>query len=340
MEANYGQWTQQIRAVGLDIRHERRDIKHSDSIHTASLPALMTDATWNLPANEAHTQKKVVVLGASGMFGHTLLRVLAEDERYAAVGTSRRDSAPRGMPPQLSALVMTGIDAADETALIRLFETHRPEAVINCVGLVKQREEAQSTEAMIRINALLPHVLARVSALYGTRLVHLSTDCVFDGRIGHYREDCPATATDLYGRSKLLGEVSQGGALTLRTSIIGPELDTSQGLLEWFLGQRAAVRGFGRAIFSGLPTVELARVVRDFVLPDATLSGLYNVAAAPIAKFDLLVMLRAAYGHQVEIVRDDALELDRSLDGSAFNQRTGYSAPSWPELVMAMKAFG
>jgi dTDP-4-dehydrorhamnose reductase len=180
--------------------------------------------------------------------------------------------------------------------------------------------------------------LDRLCALAGARLVHVSTDCVFAGTRGHYREDDIADASDLYGRSKLLGEVvNSQHAITLRTSTIGHELNSQYGLLEWFLAQSEDCRGFARAFFSGLPTVELARVVRDIILERPDLHGLYHVGAASISKFDLLTLIAQIYGKKIRIMKDDAFVIDRSLNSQRFTAATGYQAASWPEFVAQMK---
>jgi len=189
----------------------------------------------------------------------------------------------------------------------------------------------------VRINSLYPHVLHRLCRARGVRLVHVSTDCVFSGRKGAYRESDPSDAEDVYGRSKFLGEVAGPGAVTLRTSIIGRELSVERGLVEWFLSQRGRkVKGFTKAVFSGLTTLELSKVIRRVLADWVELEGLYHVAAEPVTKFDLLKLIRDVYRLDVEIEPDDSLACDRSLDGSRFREATGYVAPSWPEMIRAM----
>jgi dTDP-4-dehydrorhamnose reductase len=189
------------------------------------------------------------------------------------------------------------------------------------------------------INAMLPHRLARLCALAGARLVHVSTDCVFNGKRGGYRESDTSDAEDLYGKSKYIGEVTMPHTITLRTSIIGHELNSAHGLVGWMLAQEGRIKGYRKAVFSGLPTVELSCIVRDIVLPTDQLSGLYHVAAAPIAKFDLLKLVAAAYGKSITIEPDDAVVIDRSLNADRFREATGYVAPAWPALVEKMKEF-
>jgi dTDP-4-dehydrorhamnose reductase len=223
---------------------------------------------------------------------------------------------------------------------MQLLDQVRPDVVVNCIGLVKQAVEADDPLAAIPINSLLPHRLLRLCKLARIRLIHFSTDCVFSGARGGYRENDSADASDLYGRSKLLGELNDPQALTLRMSVIGPELAGRHGLLGWFLAQRGHAPGFTRAIFSGLTTLELARVVRDVVLPRSELHGLLHVAAEPISKYHLLVLIARIYGISIDIQPDDRLVIDRSLDPSQFHRLTGYVAPSWPEMVSAMHQFG
>src|SRR5580658_1724799 len=212
---------------------------------------------------------RVLVLGASGMLGNAVFRFFSCSRGHAATGTVRSSSALKLLPEELRGQIVSGVEIYDLDGLTKLFERVKPDVVINCVGLVKQLPGADDPLTAIPMNALLPHRLLAMCKVAGARLIHISTDCVFDGARGMYRESDFADATDLYGRSKYLGELHDPQAVTLRTSIIGPELGTAHGLVGWFLAQRGPVKGFTRAIFSGLPTVELARVIRDFVIPAA-----------------------------------------------------------------------
>lgn len=282
---------------------------------------------------------KVLVLGVSGMLGNAVMRVFTRSEVYSVVGSARSAGVLHLLPAELREQVICGVNVENVDNLTRLFALARPDVVINCIGLVKQLAEANDPLAAIPINALLPHRLARLCDVAGARLIHMSTDCVFAGTRGMYREHDVSDAQDLYGRSKYLGEVDYPHAVTLRTSIIGHELDSAHGLVDWFLAQQGSVKGFTRAIFSGLPTMELARVMRDFVVPNPELRGLYHVSAEPINKFDLLKLVAQAYGKTIDIDPDDKLVIDRSLDSSRFRAITGYQPPAWPELVRRMHEF-
>lgn len=284
--------------------------------------------------------QRVLVLGATGMLGHTVLRLLAASAGIEVHGTARSADAARRLPEALRPRVQTGIDATDMDALARCIARIRPALVVNGVGIVKQLAAADDPLVSIPVNALLPHRLAALCRDAGARLVHVSTDCVFSGARGGYTEDDAPDPQDLYGRSKLLGEVDAPGVLTLRTSIIGPELGSAQGLVGWLLNAAGPVRGYTRAIFSGLPTVELARVLRDVVLPRPQLQGLYHLSAAPISKHELLGLVARAYGKAIDIVPSDTPVIDRSLDSGRFRAATGYAPPDWPELVRRMHAFG
>lgn len=279
----------------------------------------------------------VLILGASGMLGSTALRFFAASPGYRAVGALRRVDALANLPAELHDAIRPGLDLDQ---LEPLFADVRPDVVVNCVGMVKQLRETEDPLATIPINALLPHRLAALCRASRARLIHVSTDCVFSGTRGSYGEDDVADARDLYGRSKLLGEVDAENAVTLRTSIIGHELGAPHGLLGWFLSQRGRVKGYRRAVFSGLPTVELARVMRDFVIPRPELKGVFHVSAEPINKYDLLALIASTYGFACEIVPDDEVVIDRSLDSAKFRRATGYVAPAWPQLIEAMHRFG
>lgn len=282
---------------------------------------------------------RVLVLGAAGMLGNAVLRVFADSPGFETRGTVRSGAAAARLPAAVQARVIADIDVTDPGHLERAFAQAQPDVAINCVGVVKQLAAADDPLEAVPINALLPHRLSKLCAETGARLVHLSTDCVFSGRTGRYRESDIPDATDLYGRSKLLGEVDAPHAITLRTSIIGHELSGAHSLIGWFLAQPGPVRGFTRAIFSGLPTVEVARAIRDHVLPHPELHGVYHLSADPIAKYDLLKLVAARYGKAIEIVRDDGLVIDRSLDSSRLRAATGFTPKPWPDLVAAMEAF-
>lgn len=280
---------------------------------------------------------RILVLGASGMLGTAVLRTFAASEGYAVIGAVRSTS-PRLAAIAGGAELITGLDAANADSLAQIVAQARPDVMINCVGLIKQLSAGNEVASAVPLNTLLPHRLVALAAIARARLVHVSTDCVFSGSRGHYREADTPDATDVYGLSKYLGEVGGDCAITLRTSIIGHELHSANGLIEWFLSQKQGIRGYTRAIFSGLPTVELARIIRDHVLPDASLTGLYHVSAEPIAKYDLLQLVGRAYGHDIPIEPDDSLVIDRSLNSDRFRKATGYAPPAWPDLVEIMRA--
>lgn len=281
---------------------------------------------------------RVLVLGASGMLGNAMLRVLSQQSDWVVYGTLRSPNlALHELAPR--AQLLHGIHADQPDSLIAAFTQSRPQVVINCVGLVKQLASAEDPLEAIPINGLLPHRLAKLCELTRARLVHISTDCVFSGNQGNYRESDLTDAQDLYGRSKLMGEVDFRHAITLRTSIIGHELGRDHGLVGWFLSQQGRVKGYTEAIFSGLPTCELARVVQDFVIPNTELHGLYHVAAEPISKHDLLHIVNREYGKNLQIESDDKVKINRSLDASRFREATGYVAPAWPDLIAQMREF-
>ncbi|MBC7405114.1 MAG: SDR family oxidoreductase [Cytophaga sp.] len=279
---------------------------------------------------------KVLVFGASGMIGSAMVRVLSETKEWQVFGTLRSDASKRFFSPSIASRLLTNIDVDSQDALVRVFAQVKPDVVINCIGLTKHHIEASDPLLAIPVNALLPHRMAALCAVVGARLVHVSTDCIFSGAKGSYVEEDAADASDLYGKSKFLGEVNYPHAITLRTSTIGHELETTYGLLEWFLSQEGSCKGFNQAIFSGLPNTVFAQIVRDIVIPRADLSGLYHVGTAPIGKYDLLRLIADIYGKSIDVIRDDGFVIDRSLDSTRFYKATGYDVPSWPTLVQSM----
>jgi dTDP-4-dehydrorhamnose reductase len=281
---------------------------------------------------------RVLVLGGSGMLGHKLVQVLGE--RFETWATVRGDAAPAAAAALLDpARTVTRVHADDLASVERALDASGAEVAVNAIGIIKQADAARQAVPAIRVNSLFPHELQEACAARGARLVHVSTDCVFAGMRGGYVEDDVPDATDLYGRSKLLGEVSGPGALTLRTSIVGRELQGASGLFEWFLSQRGGrVRGFSRAVFSGLTTAALARLIGELIERQPDLDGLWHVSAEPIDKLTLLRELRDALGVEIEIEPDDALAIDRSLDSSRFRAATGWSPPSWAAMLAELAA--
>ena len=282
---------------------------------------------------------KILVLGASGMLGNAMIRVMSEKADLQVYGTVRSESSKRFFSAEIATRLLSGVDVEQHDSLMQAFIRVRPDVVINCVGLIKQLADADDPLQAIPINSLLPHRLSRLCDLTNSRLVHMSTDCVFSGEKGDYRESDPSDAEDLYGRSKFLGEVDYPHTVTVRTSIIGHELQSAHGLVEWFLLQQEQCKGFTRTIFSGLPTVVLAQIIRDVLIPHTDLHGVYHVAAQPIPKHDLLRLIANVYGKSIEIVPDDKLVNDRSLNADRFKDATGYIAPEWPELIKLMHAY-
>ena len=270
------------------------------------------------------------------MLGHKLFQRLRlrHSDTHCTIRGSIRDGPLSKVDLFQSGNVVESLDVADFPAVERLLWENRPKFVINCVGIVKQRDEAKQAIPSIVVNALLPHQLAAVCDRWGGKLIHFSTDCVFSGERGNYHEDDFPDAQDLYGRTKSLGEVPTGRALILRTSIIGRELAHRKSLLEWLLEQNhKRISGYTRALFSGVTTNYMAKVVEGLIEYHADLAGLYQVTSQTISKFDLLRLLREAYELDIEITPDSDFFCDRSMKGGKFAKATGYIPPPWPQLV-------
>jgi dTDP-4-dehydrorhamnose reductase len=277
---------------------------------------------------------RVLVVGGSGMLGHKVVQCLdARFDTWATVRGERPGGAVARVLP--AERMIGGVRAEDPVSVARALDTARPDAVINAAGIIKQAEAAKAAVPSIRVNSLFPHELAAAAAEHGARLVHVSTDCVFSGARGDYVEGDVPDARDLYGRSKLLGEVTDApNAVTLRTSIVGRELNGSLGLFEWFLSQRGQrVRGFSKAVFSGLTTAALADVMGDVIEREPELAGLWHVSAAPIDKLTLLSILRDAVSADVDIEPDESVVIDRSLNSTRFRETTGWSPQSWEQMI-------
>lgn len=270
------------------------------------------------------------------MLGHKLVQILSEDfDVYATVRGKFEDYEKFGIFEREK--ILEEISAEDLKSVEKAFEVTQPDVVINAVGIIKQLPSSKDTIRVLQINSVFPHQLANLADIYKARLITIGTDCVFDGEKGFYNEVDVPNARDLYGKSKNLGEVIKENCLTLRTSIIGRELETKHSLLEWFLQNDAKqVKGFVNAVYTGFPTIVFAEIIREIIRDHKNLEGLYHVSSEPINKFDLLELFREAFGKQCEIEPFEDFKIDRSLDSGKFRRETGFEPKSWAEMVEIM----
>jgi len=279
---------------------------------------------------------KILVLGSSGMLGTALTRTFSQVNYCDVIGTVRSDKSVENLSKLKKVQIISDIDCEDDKKIFQLFELIKPDVVINCVGLIKQLVDVKDPLKTTLLNSVLPHKLSHLCKIIGARFIHISTDCVFSGQKGLYTEKDYPDAKDLYGRSKLMGEVDYPNAITLRTSIIGHEFNSSNSLINWFLSQNEVINGFKKAIFSGLPAIEMAQIIENYVLPFPKLTGLFHVSVDPISKYDLLTMVKKIYKKKIVIVPDNTLMIDRSLNSDNFRAATGFTPKSWPEMIKSM----
>ena len=280
---------------------------------------------------DGRVRMKVLILGSTGLLGYALLRRLACANGIEVVGSIRCfDGSPQIATEVRSRLVQVG-DLTDLTELNLLFEQVQPNVVINCVAAAKS--EWSDLRRMVAVFSLLPRRIDWLCAKSGARFIQISSDGVFSGSRGDYTEQDMPDATDNYGIVKQLGETARSGSLNLRTSMIGHTLSGNAGLVDWFLAQNEACRGFSKSVFSGLTNVEIARVTERIILDWPHLDGTYHLASEPISKYDLLKMIAQRYGKRIDIVADDSLAIDRSLVAEKFRLATGYRARGWIELI-------
>lgn len=276
---------------------------------------------------------RILILGGDGMLGHRLLGQLAPRHDVRVTLHQQLDDY-RAYGLFNKANTYDAVDVRDVSRMIDVFSRFKPQAAINAVGIVKQRPEVKDEVLSVEVNGMLPHLLARLCRAHDAQLVHLSTDCVFSGKKGNYSEnDCP-DPEDVYGFSKLLGEAAGRGALTLRTSMIGPELKRKASLVEWFLAQRGkSIKGWRKAIYSGFTTAEMSRIIETIVTQHPEACGIYHVSSDPISKFDLLSRIESRIRSGTTIIPDDSIACDRSLDSRRFRADFGYAPPSWESML-------
>ncbi len=279
---------------------------------------------------------RVLILGATGMLGYSLFSNLREFKDLEVFGTVRSIKGKESFFENTLSSLVFDLDVTETTEIEGVIASIKPDVVINCIGLIKQHSISKQHVSAIEINALLPHQIANLCDKYSAKLIHFSTDCVFSGKDGLYTEESIPDATDLYGKSKCLGEVNYAPHLTLRTSIIGHELNTSVSLVDWFLSQSGEVKGFSKAIFSGLPTCYIAKLLAENILKLPELSGLYHLSVMPIDKYTLLKQVAEIYSKEIVINEFTGFEIDRSLNSQQLIQKLGLALPSWPALINYM----
>lgn len=278
----------------------------------------------------------ILIFGANGMLGHKLVQQLGRG--FDVFGTIRGtfDSLERYGIFDRSKII-ENVSVQDTASIETAIQSAQPDVVINAVGVIKQLPSAKDVITTLEINSIFPHRLAEFGEKYGFRLFTISTDCVFDGVTGYYKEVDNSNATDLYGKSKNLGEVAGTNCITIRTSIVGRELSTSHSLVEWFLSNRGKqVEGFKNAIYSGFPTIVFADILNSLITDHKELSGLHHIASLPINKFDLLNLVNKYYKAGIEIIPTEDFKIDRSLNAERFNKLTGFRPPDWEEMVKSM----
>jgi dTDP-4-dehydrorhamnose reductase len=285
---------------------------------------------------------KVLIFGGTGMLGHKLLQRWRG--KFDVRATIRAKDASRYVEAGLfeSGEIISSVEIEQIDSVRNAVEKFQPAAILNCVGIIKQIPDSKNVVKSLTVNAIFPHQLTEIAKEIDARLITISTDCVFSGRKGNYAEEDAPDAADLYGKSKNLGEVTgEKNCLTIRTSIIGREAETSHSLVEWFLSNRGGggkVKGFTRAIYSGFPTIILAEILADLLVNHPDLNGLYHVSSEPIDKFRLLQMIRDAYKADIEIEPFEEFQIDRSLDSTRFRKATGFQPENWKEMIIKMAA--
>jgi dTDP-4-dehydrorhamnose reductase len=276
--------------------------------------------------------KKVIILGVSGMIGHKVFEVLSKYKNFDVYGTVTKKDKFLNFKNIYENVWADRIETVE-----RIIQKIKPEVVINCIGITKQSDQIKNIAKSVIINALFPHQLADVCKQKNTRLITFTTDCVFDGQKGNYNDIDLPTCHDVYGMTKYLGEVRDyENVLTLRTSLVGHELNSKLGLLDWFLSQEGVVKGYKKAIFSGFTTLEFSKLLAEKIVPNDKLRGFYQISVEPISKYDLLKIVARVYKKNIKIVDDETVKIDRSLSSDILRKKIGYQPPKWEDLVVEM----
>ncbi len=282
---------------------------------------------------------KLIVLGSTGLLGSTLLKYFSKKNNFKCYGAIRKNLDISKLK-NIKNVKLYKIDYKNKNDIIKVFNKIKPNLIINCIGVVKQLTYKNQVSEIIRVNSFLPHYLAELANMKNkVRFIQFSTDCVFSGTKGKYKETDFPGAQDIYGRSKLLGELTYPNTLTLRTSIIGHELQTKYSLLSWFLDQKKTIKGYKNAIFSGLTALEIAKFLDKFIIPNKKLNGMYHLSGNTISKYELLNLVKSVYKKDIKIIIDKKVKINRSLNSNLLQKQTGYKPPNWNKLIQEMFEF-
>ncbi len=284
---------------------------------------------------------RILILGSNGLLGNTITTYFLGKKNYETFGIVRNSSKLFSFKKNFLNKFLIVHNILDFKDLELKIKSIKPNVIINCIGVTNKNTSKNSKllESYININSLFPHRLYGICSKFNIRLIQLSSDCVFSGKRGFYNEMDSPEPIDIYGRSKLLGEINNENCITIRKSVIGHELNSKKGLLEWFLAQKNKVEGYKKAIFSGLTVQELARVIDFYIIPNRNLKGIFHISRELISKYDLLEMIADVYKKSIEIVPNELISIDRSLNSSCFNNITGYKTKAWPDLIKSMHEF-
>jgi dTDP-4-dehydrorhamnose reductase len=277
---------------------------------------------------------RILILGVSGLIGHRLFKELSDS--FEVFGTLHQSKELYSDFIMFSTQnVIENVDVSEFDILKGVLNAVNPDVIINCVGITKRKAEINKPIDVLTINSVFPHKLANWAKISNKRVIHFSTDCVFDGKTGNYTEASLTTAEDVYGRTKALGEINYDHTLTIRSSFIGQELFGKTELLEWFLAQNGGkIKGYTKTFYSGVSTIFMARVIKNIIANFPKLSGLYNLAPdKPISKFELLSIANEAYKHNVEIIPDDTHIHFPTLNGSKLRHKINLIIPSWEKMM-------
>ena len=278
---------------------------------------------------------RVLILGGTGMLGHKVWQYFAPRyDTYITIRKTMEDIKTYSIFEPSRTLC--DVNAMNFENIKKAVMEVRPDVVINCIGIVKQHYLSSDYELNLMLNSLLPQKLSKLCNEIKSKLLHVSTDCVFSGKQGLYTEKDQPDPVDLYGRTKLSGEVTGKGVLTFRTSIIGRELYSTNGLVEWFLSAGKEIKGYTNAVFSGFTSLELAHIFAEVLEQNKLLEGIYHLSSTPISKYDLLMLLRDELKLKTKIIPTDEPVIDRSLNNSKFCLQTAFTPPTWQKMIHDM----
>jgi len=281
---------------------------------------------------------KILILGAGGMLGHKLYQTLSKTYDDVIPVFRKNKEHYHKFNLYKPEKMIGNTDVTDQSKLLAVLNSVKPDIICNCIGKTTRKINSEDSQSVIYLNSFLPHFISKWSSENNSYFIHFSTDCVFSGKNGPYKPNDFRDSRDLYGLSKILGETNSKYGLTIRTSIVGREIENQTEFFEWiFSSKNKSVSGYKNVFYSGVTTNYLSEVVAQLITKDSKSHGLLQVASPPISKLNLIKKVNSLFGLGMKINTDASKVSNKILSPVKFTITSGIKTQTWDEMLNTLK---